>query len=140
MVIFDGQQPFESFYLKHFNSLQDLQNCTECFKNLSIYSSSIYYQTSQFDTGSFRRILTQDDTWLDDTFWKNGGNYMKTPFSLGTLNSNPLSFIVSGSEKLLVTSDGIGINMSPSYSLDINGKLIKLYYFFINQFVSLSAI
>jgi len=123
MVIFDGEQPFESFYLKHFNSLQDLQNCTECFKNLSIYSSSIYYQTSQFDTGSFKRILTQDDTWLDDTFWKNGGNYMKTPFSLGTLNSNPLSFIVSGSEKLLVTSDGIGINMSPSYSLDINGSL-----------------
>jgi hypothetical protein len=123
MVIFDGEQPFESFYLKHFNSLQDLQNCTECFKNLSIYSSSIYYQTSQFDTGSFKRILTENDTWLDDTFWKNGGNYMKTPFSLGTLNSNPLSFIVSGSEKLLVTSDGIGINMSPSYSLDINGSL-----------------
>jgi hypothetical protein len=124
MVIFDGQQPFESFYLKHFNSLQDLQNCTECFKNLSIYSSSIYYQTSQFDTGSFKRILTQDDTWLDDTFWKNGGNYMKTPFSLGTLNSNPISFIVSGSEKMLITSNnGIGINMSPSYSLDINGTL-----------------
>jgi hypothetical protein len=49
---------------------------------------------------------------------------MKTPFSLGTLNSNPISFIVSGSEKMLITSNnGIGINMSPSYSLDINGTL-----------------
>jgi hypothetical protein len=126
MVIFDGQQPFESFYLKHFNSLQDLQNCTECFKNLSIYSSSIYYQTSQFDTGSFRRILTENDTWLDSTFWKNGGNYMTSPFSLGTLNSNPISFIVSGSQKMLLTSNGIGINMSPSYSLDISGS-VRVY-------------
>jgi len=126
MVIFDGEQPFESFYLKHFDTLQDLQNCTECFKNLSIYSSSIYYQVSQSNTGSFKRILTENDEWLDDTFWKNGGNYMKSPFSLGTLNSNPISFIVSGSEKMLITNDGIGINISPSYSLDINGN-VRIY-------------
>jgi len=91
MVIFDGEQPFQSFYLKHFDTLQDLQNCTECFKNLSIYSSSIYYQVSQSDTGSFRRIMTENDIWLDDTFWKNGGNNFTSSFKLGNINSNELN-------------------------------------------------
>jgi len=41
MLLFNGDQKFESFYIKHFNNFTDLQNCTECFKNLAISSCDV---------------------------------------------------------------------------------------------------
>ena len=119
MRIYNGEENFESFYLKHFESLTDLQNCTECFKNLSIYSGSIYYQTQPYSTSSFNRILVENDTWLDRTFWKNGGNSFTSSYSIGNNNNIPLNFLVSGSVKMTLTTSSLNVFGDLNYTGNI---------------------
>jgi len=85
--------------------------------------------TTSFPTANAAGVLTNDGsgtlTWAASSGWGLNGNATTVGNKLGTTNGNPLIFITSNTDRLMINAAGnVGIGTStPTYKLDVAGGL-----------------